>query len=208
MCFFYAQLKSKKELEARFDALVESDEDIFEIGDFNGFANPYTPIISDASPKIIEAAQWGLVPAFAADNIKGFREDANTLNARIEGIEKKNSFRNSIGNRCLVVASEFYEWKHIGKEKIKHRIYTKDGQPFALAGIYSPIDDIKTFSILTTEANELMAEIHNTKKRMPVVLQRDEEKLWLDGDPLASYHSRKEIELIAEPIGPFQGQLF
>jgi len=198
MCFFYAQKKSKKELELRFDAFAESDEEIF--GDFNGFAHPFTPIISNENPKLIDHAQWGLVPFFAADDPKTFWSKTNTLNARIEGIENKNSFRNSLDNRCLILASEFYEWKHIGKEKYKHRIYTKDGQPFAFAGLYQPGEDHKTFTILTTEANELMAEIHNTKKRMPVVLRKEEEQLWLKGEPMEIYHERKEVELIAEPL--------
>lgn len=198
MCFFYAQKKSKKELELRFDAFVESDEDIF--GDYNGFAHPFASIISDESPKIIEQAQWGLVPFFAENEIAAFRKKTNTLNARIEDIEKKNSFKDSLDNRCLILASEFYEWKHVGKEKIKHRIYTKDEQPFAFAGLYHDIGDYKTFTIITTEANELMAEIHNTKKRMPVVLRPEEEQLWLKGEPFSAYHERKEVELIAQPL--------
>ena len=208
MCYFFAQLQAVKKLENRFNAFLQSDEELFEQTDYNGFAHPFTPIISNENPKIIEFAQWGLVPWFAKEDPNAFWKKTNTLNAKIEGIEKKKSFSSSIDNRCLIVASEFYEWKHVGKEKIKHRIYTKDGNPFAFAGIYNPIGDIKTYTILTTEANELMAEIHNSKKRMPVVLRKEEEQLWLKGEPMEIYHERKEVELIAQPLDNLPLSLF
>jgi putative SOS response-associated peptidase YedK len=103
------------------------------------------------------------------------------INTRAETILEKPSFKSSFKRRrCLVPADGFYEWK---KEKIKvpHRIMLRSGEPFALAGIWDTWMDaegneLRTFSIITTSPNELIASIHN---RMPVILARDAEKKWL-----------------------------
>src|SRR5690606_7300499 len=93
--------------------------------------------------------------------------------ARIETLEEKPSFRNSIKNRCLIPATNFYEWKWLdekGKKKEKFNIGT-DEELFAFAGLYSVWNNpqngqqMLTYTILTTEANGLMAEIHNNKKK-------------------------------------------
>lgn len=204
MCYWYAQWLSKKQLEMAFQAMMELDEDIFNPGIYNGFNHPAVAIIKDERPETIQLATWGLVPSFVKGDANDFFKKTNTLNAKIETVKEKNSFRQSADKRCLVLATEFFEWKHIGKGKYKHRIWTKDEKPFAFAGIYQ--DD--TFSILTTEANELMADIHNSKKRMPVILRKEEEKLWLSGEPLEAYHNRKEVELIAQPLDDMPMELF
>lgn len=204
MCYWYAQWLAKKQLEMAFQAIMELDEDIFNPGVYNGFNHPSVAIIKDENPDKIRLATWGLVPSFVKGDANDFFKKTNTLNAKIETLKEKPSFRQSADNRCLVLATEFFEWKHIGKGKYKHRIWTKDEKPFAFAGIYH--DD--TFSILTTEANELMADIHNSKKRMPVILRKEEEKLWLAGEPMEIYHNRKEVELKAEPLDDLPMELF
>jgi putative SOS response-associated peptidase YedK len=103
----------------------------------------------------------------------------------------KPSFRDSIneGKRCLIPMSAFYEWKWLdakGKEKIPHFIHVKGQKIFSVAGIYSSWKDpstdnyLFTYSVLTTKANKLMTEIHNSKKRMPVVIPREYENDWLN----------------------------
>jgi putative SOS response-associated peptidase YedK len=209
MCYRYKQGSPKNLISKRFNI------DLFDLGivtteEMNGFAHPNAPIIIDREPNRLKMERWGLLPSFVKDP-GTFK--TNTLNAKIETLEE-TVYKNSVDNRCLVIASEFYEWKHVGKEKIKHRIWTADGDPFAFAGIYQPFYDseedktIYTFTILTTEANELMADIHNSAKRMPVVLQKEEENLWLAGEPTEIYKNRKEVQLIAEPLEPLPLQLF
>lgn len=92
---------------------------------------------------------------------------------------EKPSFKDSINKRCLVIVDGFYEWQwldKVGKSKQKYLITHKQDEPFAFAGLYNDwlnpaTGDIRrTYTIVTTEANELMAEIHNNKKRMPVSL--------------------------------------
>ena len=71
------------------------------------------------------------------------------------------------------------------KSKTLYFIYLKDEEIFSMAGVYdiwkNPVSGeiLHTFSIITTEANKLTAEIHNSKKRMPVILDRNSEHLWL-----------------------------
>ena len=174
----------------------------------NGFAHPRLPIVKKDNGKQLLTGEWGLIPHWAKD-ISVFRKGANTLNAMIETITDKPSFRDSVERRCLIPVSEFYEYKWMdakGKSKVPHQIRAKGQHLFSLAGIYAPFEDpetgetIDSYTILTTAANTLMAEIHNTKKRMPVVLHKDEEELWLNNDSLEHFVCRKEIELEAQPI--------
>ena len=189
------------------------DEPSLPSGMINGFGHPKLPIIKREEENKLVLGEWGLIPHWAKD-ISQFRKGANTLNAMIETVAEKPSYRDSINRRCLVVVSEFYEYRWMdekGKVKILHNVKAKGKDLFSLAGIYSPFKDpesgewLDSYTILTTEANNLMAEIHNTKKRMPVVLHTDEEALWLNNEPIEHYFSRKEIELEATPL-PKPGQ--
>ncbi len=112
------------------------------------------------------------------------RSDVKPLiNARAETVATKPFFRDAFKRkRCLVLADGFYEWKRTGKGKIPYRIALKTEEPFAFAGIWSPIHDAQdgvqpTFAILTTEANALVSQIHT---RMPVILREQDEAAWLN----------------------------
>ena len=185
MCFHSKQSKDAQTLENRFKAKVKKNV-LFQSGYFNGFTYPKTPIISNVNPTEIDNYNWGLIPAWAKD--KTIQQ--HTLNAKIETLNEKPSFKNNIKNRCLVIADGYYEWQWLdpkGKNKQKYLITLTSEEPFAFAGIWSEWIDIntgeliKTYSIITTEANDLMAEIHNNKKRMPIILNNDNELLWLNG---------------------------
>lgn len=105
MCFHSEQTKFPKEVESRFKAKIKELEKFKPTTHFNGFEFPQTPIIIDENPTEILHYNWGLIPYWAKDeSIKKM-----TLNARIETIEEKPSFRNSINKRCLVLATGFYE---------------------------------------------------------------------------------------------------
>jgi putative SOS response-associated peptidase YedK len=197
MCFHSQQSKSAQELKHRFKAKFE-DEEEYRPEVYNGFRFPKTPVITRSDVGNIQLFNWGLIPHWAKDD--SIRK--STLNARIETIHEKPSFRNVVHNRCLVLADGFYEWKWLddaGKKKQKYLITMPDNDAFAFAGLYSHWTDrntgeiISTYTILTTEAIGLMREIHNSKKRMPVILDRANEQLWLSGQT-DTFH---EIELIA-----------
>nr|WP_290844765.1 SOS response-associated peptidase [Flavobacterium sp.] len=173
----------------------------------HGFEHPGMLIITNKRPDLVTVAEWGLVPHWAKDP-EAFREKANTLNAMIETIDDKPSFRDAVNNRCLVVVDSFYEYKWLdpkGKEKEPYKIQLEGGMMFSLAGIFSRFTDpttgqpVGSVSLVTTKANPLMEIIHNSKKRMPLVLRHEEEQSWLSGDPMKKFENRNEISLLAEP---------
>src|SRR5574343_337890 len=183
MCFHSKQTKKAVELEHRFRARFEKPE-AYQPSIFNGFQFPQTPVITTDKPELIRMLHWGLLPHWAND--KGIRK--NTLNARIETIAEKPSFRQVIHQRCLVLVDGFYEWQWLdpaGKAKQKYEIGLADHEAFALGGLWSQWTDketgelLTTYAILTTEAKGLMAEIHNSKHRMPVIIAPGQEQAWL-----------------------------
>ena len=128
-----------------------------------------------------EQMRWGLIPSWAKDASIGNR----MINARGETVAQKPSFRNALQRRrCLVLADGFYEWQKAGKAKRPMRIVLKSGAPFAFAGLWeswrSPEGEtVRSCTIVTTAANDLLQPIH---ERMPVILPRELEDFWLDGD--------------------------
>jgi putative SOS response-associated peptidase YedK len=184
MCYYTKQAIAAEILEAQFKANFVEKASYKPNDQFNGFAFPQTPVITNQDGNTIQLFNWGLLPFWAKDS--SFRK--NTLNAKIETLSEKPSFRSSLDQRCLVLVDGFYEWKWLddkGKTKQKYLITMPDAQPFALAGLWSVWTNkisgevINTYTIVTTQANELMSEIHNTKKRMPMVLTAEEEQIWL-----------------------------
>lgn len=186
MCFHSQQSQSAQTLEHRFKASFKKDKSRYKPSVYNGFNHPETPVICHEAPETIQLFSWGFIPPFAMD--ESFRK--NTLNARIETIQVKPSFNQSLQNRCLILCDAFYEWQWLdakGKKKNKFKLTLPNDEPFAFAGLWNRWtnpqtgDQLDTYTILTTVANELMSEIHNSKKRMPIILAEDNEKNWLQG---------------------------
>lgn len=202
MCFHSKQSKSATEVENRFKAKIDNMAMFNPQENINGFVYPLTPVIIDEKPEIITHYNWGLIPSWSkVEDIKKF-----TLNARIETVDEKPSFKNSINKRCLVIANGYYEWQWLdtkGKNKIKYELGIGNDELFAFAGLYSQwVDTItgeikNTYTIVTTEANPLMAEIHNHKKRMPVILKREDESKWLHHEPIENFAFPYSVDLIA-----------
>jgi putative SOS response-associated peptidase YedK len=136
--------------------------------------------------------RWGLVPFWAKDAKLAF----STINARAEEAATKPAFREALKKRrCLVPAAAFYEWQRLdAKPKKPFAIALISGEPYAFAGLWEswrPKDGepLETFTILTTEPNELMAPIHN---RMPVILEPKDYDHWLD----ARDQARPPVDLL------------
>ena len=135
--------------------------------------------------RLAEPVQWGLVPSWAKDPKIG----SQMFNARCETVATKPAFRSAFRQRrCLVPASGFYEWQQIANQKIKQpwNIFRADGQPLAMAGVWEHWTTpdggtLESCSVITTTANDFMAEIHN---RMPVILDKSHWNLWLSPDEL------------------------
>ena len=142
----------------------------------------------------IEHLRWGLIPFWAKDPAIGNR----LINARAETVAEKPSFRSAFAKRrCLVVADGFYEWRPEGKRKVPVYIFLKSKKPFGFAGLYENWKDpggreIRTCTIITTEANDLVRPIHD---RMPVILPEGVEDRWLD----PSEGSRERLQAILTP---------
>lgn len=187
MCYNISAKTPKEELEKRFKAKVPVSESVTPHFYLSGFNHPRTPVISSVQPDVIQTFHWGLVPSFC-QTIKDAKDMmTKTLNAKSETVFSLPSFKNSIRQkRCMVLVDGFYEWRTIGKQKYPYFIHTKDNEPFVFGGIYNDWvnketgEIINTFSIITTEANPLMAKIHNVKLRMPLILPKEIELDWLN----------------------------
>jgi putative SOS response-associated peptidase YedK len=166
----------------------------------NAFTFPKSYVITQEEPHALNAYTWGLIPTFAKSLDEALKIRVNTINARGETVFEKPSFRQEIlQHRCVIPVDGFFEYKEVSRKKYPHYIVLKDNQPMLLGGIYSRWflngETYCSFSVLTTEANELMAEIHNTKKRMPLILDRERSKYWLQNELNAA--------AIGELITPF-----
>lgn len=211
MCYHSKQTKIALEVQSRFKATIDNPLEFKPAIHANGFEYPKIPVIIDEKPNIITHYNWGLIPAWAQDeDIKKF-----TLNAKIETISEKPSFKNSVNKRCLVIANGFYEWQWLdskGKNKNKFEIGIGNDDLFAFAGIYAQwtntiTGEIKnTYAIVTTQANTVMSEIHNIKKRMPVILKPEDEAKWLQHHPIEVFAFPYEVNLMAKNLN--QNSLF
>ena len=136
--------------------------------------------------------RWRLVPFWAKDAKFGY----TTINARAEEVATKPAYREALKRRrCLVPADAFYEWAWIDpKSKRPFAFSLKSGEPYAFAGLWESWrpndgDALETFTILTTDPNEVIEPIHN---RMPVILEPDSYNRWLD----AGDSTRPPVDLL------------
>ena len=155
-------------------------------------------------------AHWGLIPSWSKDPAIG----ARMINARSETVAEKPSFRAAFKRRrCLVPADGFYEWKKVGAKKQPYHITVQDGAsaidetgatPFAIAGLWEYWEGadgsaLESCTLLTTEANALMRELHN---RMPVVIEPEDYEFWLgSGNEDDKFHI-SELQHLLRPFEP------
>ena len=136
-------------------------------------------VLVEGEKRKLEMLKWGLIPSWADEPNIGNK----MINARAETVSQKPSFRTPFKNRrCLVLTDGFYEWLRTPEGKQPYYIHMKDGSPFAFAGLWEVWRDgeeIRSCTIITTDANELVGEIH---KRMPVILPPEDYDMWLDPD--------------------------
>ena len=201
MCNHASNVATIQELIDRYELDQENEPEIQPIHHSIAFAYSAFPIITQSDPVHLQLYNWGLIPSWAKP-ADALQKRSGTVNARLESAFDLASFKTPIrSQRCIVPLTGFYEAQEVGKEKVPYFIHLRDEPIFSVAGLYEHWSDnstgveYKTFTMVTTEANELMAEIHNTKKRMPIILTRENEKNWLNPDL-----SQVEIEEFAKPI--------
>ncbi|KAM3102735.1 SOS response-associated peptidase [Phormidesmis sp. 146-12] len=136
-------------------------------------------ILSESGDRTFKALRWGLIPTWAKDPAIG----ARLINARSETVTEKPSFRSAFKKRrCLITADGFYEWQKTQGKKQPFYFRLENGQTFGFAGLWeqwsSPEGDLwQTCTILTTDANLLLSQVHD---RMPVMLHPEDYDRWLD----------------------------
>lgn len=138
-------------------------------------------VVQRGSDREATLLQWGLIPYWS-------NEPKAIINARVETIDEKPSFKESFQRRrCLIIADGFYEWERMGKISQPYYFRMNDEAPFAFAGIWDRwrVDDrtLTTCAIITTTANDLLANIHH---RMPVILGSESFDLWLNEESRSS----------------------
>src|SRR5665213_3503734 len=180
MCGRFSQSKKKQDIKKRFN-LERVPDNLPEL--YNIAPSQNAPVVLNAFPSELALARFGLVPAWSKEDKTAY----SMINARAETIMEKPTYKRLISKkRCLVIADGFYEWQKKVDKKIPYRIFLKNEEPFAFAGIWDTWGEgenqFYSFSIITTTPNKLMAGIHD---RMPVILEPEDESVWLqDGTPL------------------------
>ncbi|MBM4762014.1 SOS response-associated peptidase [Bacillus sp. B15-48] len=180
MCGRFTLTATTEQLMGRFEIesfLLEAD-----------YAPNYNVAPSQSVPAVINNGninkmgflKWGLIPPWAKETKIGYK----MINARAETLIEKPSFRHAYRKkRCLIPADSFYEWKrNENQTKTPMRIKLKSDELFAMAGLWeqwqSPDgESIFSCTVITTTANELIKDVHH---RMPVILNREDEKVWLN----------------------------
>ena len=192
MCGRYSLFPAREDLEDRFGVNVETS---FQPR-YNAAPGQQLPVITDTAQDSVRHLKWGLVPRWAETATESH------INARSETAAEKPAFADAYEQRrCLVPADGFYEWTGSGDQKQPYRVTFDDGRLFAMAGLWErwtpktkqtglgdftgdrasdgTSDTLETFTILTTEPNEVVEQLHH---RMAVILRPDEEAAWLDGE--------------------------
>ncbi len=216
MCGRYSLFTPPGDIEQRFGASFAEE---FQPR-YNAAPSQSLPVIADASPERIDAKEWGFVPPWADSRSDfGFiNARAETLTEKPTfrdalAQQSRDGFRMG---RCLVPADGFYEWVEAGGGKQPYRVTLADERPFAMAGLWaqwqppqtqtglnaftggssgdtSP-DQVETFTIVTTEPNDTVADLHH---RMAVILDDNETDQWLTGD----------AEDVAPLLDPYNGEM-
>jgi len=189
MCYHTSVKLKAEELIKAVNSPFPKQEYYQEFNHANGFAHPDMAVFADVDGPSLNLFSWGLIPFWAGEWSYAQKLRNQTLNARSEEVFDKPSFKSSIvKRRCVIPVTGFFEWKHVGKEKVPYYIHPKDHNVFYLAGIYAhwtdPSNDnsITSFSILTGQSNELMTSIHNSAYRMPIMLDRNVINDWISPD--------------------------
>jgi putative SOS response-associated peptidase YedK len=197
MCGRYATARKRQELLDEFQIRLDATEDALE-ADYNVAPTKSVPAIIERRPRPeseapdaagevvrqLRAVRWGLVPSWAKDVSIGSR----LINARVETVHEKPSFRKAFAQRrCLLPADGYFEWytsQTTGAKPSKQPFFIrpKDGKIMAMAGLYerwrSPDGEwVWSCTVITTEASDDLGRIHD---RMPMIVPTEQWSAWLD----------------------------
>ncbi len=200
MCGRYTLYTEREILARRFEIDLAESAPSYNIAPTQSIVT----VISENGTRVAARMRWGLIPSWAKDETKL----PQMINARAETVATRSAYRDAFRrHRCLVLADGFYEWQQAleaGRRKIPHWISRADGEPFAMAGIWSTwrrkgdLEQswLRSCAIITTAANEAVSKLHD---RMPLILPREVESTWLDH---GLDDNSVELEKLLVPVGP------
>jgi putative SOS response-associated peptidase YedK len=175
----------------------------------SGFDHPNVPVIIDKS-KTIHLYSWGLIPNWVKTPVEAVTISNRTINARAETMFEKAAFKEAARERrCLVLVDGFFEHHHKNGKAFPYYIALQNDEPIVMAGLWDEWTDKasgvvrRTYTVVTTNANPLMARIHNNPKasegpRMPLILPKAAEHNWL-----TPIHEQADQDFIESLVQPF-----
>jgi putative SOS response-associated peptidase YedK len=203
MCGRYRRTTREEELARRWSIPIPEQRDL----PISWNVAPTAEVLAirlkrDTKAQSFDWLRWGLIPYWSKDK----RIAYSTINARAETIDKTPAFRQAFQKRrCLIPADGFYEWRKTRPPKVPFHIALKDESPFCFAGVWEAWKDpstgewLRSCSIITTEANELVAQIHD---RMPVILREKDFAIWL------GEISETDLKFLLRPYPPEEMQMW
>jgi putative SOS response-associated peptidase YedK len=174
---------------------------------YNAAPTQLLPVITSSAPQGLSYFYWGTSPEWSKNKMLSEK----IINLRNEYFDEKPALKRALKkSRCIVPADGFYAWKKVGKKtSIPYRFILSSKEVFSLAALWEEFEDtdgneIQTFSIITVPANEMVS---NVTERMPVVLHKDEEQVWLNKETaeeelLKILKPLSFAELSYYPVGP------
>lgn len=205
MCGRYTMKINVDKLADRFKVAQQTVQQLDVQSDYNVAPSEFNPVVlaGDGEANELELMKWGLIPAWSKDGKMAY----STINARAEGIADKPTYRKPFrSQRCLIPAAGFYEWQTVAGQKAKQPFYftladVAADEMFAFAGLYDTWhgpdgQEVKSYTIITTTANEVVAPVHN---RMPLILPREVEDIWLDPQ-------QHDTERLAKLLRPYPAE--
>jgi len=149
-------------------------------------------LVKERGYNIVRSMRWGLIPAWSNNELYG----SKMINARLETVTTKPSFKNLIPkNRCIVLSNGYYEWKQISGKKVPFFIQRKGGGLMFFAGLWTTWSmsskRIFTYTILTTKSQKGISAIHD---RMPVLFDKSKAEMWINLDNQFSEMERELTE--------------
>jgi putative SOS response-associated peptidase YedK len=187
VCGRYVRKSTRREMAVWFGAEDVGAEEW--AASYNVAPQTFQPVVRlnrDTGMREIALMRWGLIPYWSKDAKIGY----STINAKAETVATAPAFREAFKRRrCLVPADAFYEWQKLDpKHKQPFAIALSSREPYGFAGVWDRWKDpvsrewLETFSIITTDANQVVAPLHN---RMPVIIERKDYARWLGGSNVA-----------------------
>lgn len=215
MCFSYSVNFNAEALKSRLqlDEIMLPQSGFF----FSAFTWPKLPVIVSENGKLKAVEkQWGLIPSWCKDEENAQELRKLALNAKGETVHQKPMFRGGFKHgRCLVPAAGFYEWREVNRKKYPYYIYPANEPAFLFAGIsevwVNPAtgEELDTYCIVTSPSNALLSMIHNTKLRMPLILDYADIQTWISGteeEALSLVHPCAEQLLKAHTVSKLVSQ--